>query len=112
MRLRAVNAAAKTYFPKLNPSDYDLIVVSGNGDNYQQVMDQAPRLLKDRGQVIFTDAFDLLKDPDKGGVLNPANRSAKTITLRTIMEAISKDDAWESCLLPVGTGMIMATRAR
>ena len=112
MRLRAVNAAARTYFPRLNPSDYDLIVVSGNGDNYQQVMDQAPRLLKDRGQLIFTDAFDLLEDPDKGGVLNPANRSAKTTTLRTIMDAISKDNAWESCLLPIGTGMIMATRAR
>ena len=110
LRLRAVNTSAGTYFPRLNPADYDLIVVSGDCRNYQDAMDHAPRLLKSNGQLVFTDAFALDAEPKKGGIMNPANRSDKAVTLRTLMDTLSQEDHLESCLVPVGNGMVLAAK--
>lgn len=112
LRLRVVNTPARTYFPRLNPADYDLIVVSGESRNYQDALDQAPRLLKEDGQLVFTDAFDLDEDPDQGGLMNPANRSDKAVSLRSILDTLSQDDGLESCLVPVGDGMIFVAKNR
>lgn len=112
LRLRAVNAPAGTYFTRLNPADYDLIVVSGEAGNYRDALNHAPRLLKEWGQLVFTDAFDLDKQPDLGGLMNPANRSDKTVTIRSIIDALTQEEGLESCLLPVGTGLLLVTKAR
>lgn len=112
LRLRVVNTPARTYFPRLNPADYDLIVVSGESRNYQDALDHAPRLLKEDGQLVFTDAFDLDEDPDQGGLMNPANRSDKAVSLRSILDTLSQDDGLESCLVPVGNGMIFVAKNR
>ena len=58
--LRAVNAPVDVFLPRLNAENYDLIVVAGDAENYGASFEQAPRLLKKHGVIVFTDilAFD------------------------------------------------------
>ena len=53
--LRAVNAPVNVFLPRLNGTDYDLIVVSGDAANYLDTFVQAPRLLREHGVIVFTD---------------------------------------------------------
>ncbi|BDR54418.1 O-methyltransferase [Bombiscardovia apis] len=110
LRLRAVNARAKAYFPRLNPQDYDLIVVAGEDVNYRDAIEEAPRLLKPRGQMILTDALCSSEDEEAGGVMNPANRSDRALLLRQLAQDCEQNEDFDSCLLPVGTGLLLMAK--
>lgn len=110
LRLRSVNARAQAYFPRLNPQDYDIIVVAGDDANYQDTFQQAERLLKPQGQLIFTDALCYQTHQDDGGIMNPANRSARALALRQLIDEFEDNAIFDSCLLPVGTGLLLATK--
>lgn len=60
--LRAVNATAGTFLPRLNANVYDLIVVAGDASNYASSFEQASRLLRPRGAIVFTDMLALEHD--------------------------------------------------
>lgn len=104
--LRAVNAAASVFLPRLNANDYDLIVVAGDAVNYQDTFAQASRLLRDHGAIVFTDALAL--DAEQGGVLNPADRSDKATAMRELIATVEQDEAFESTLTSDGTGLLIA----
>ena len=55
--LRAVNAPVNVFLPRLNAETYDLIVVAGDAENYAASFEQAPRLLKKHGVIVFTDVL-------------------------------------------------------
>ncbi|AKV55114.1 Caffeoyl-CoA O-methyltransferase [Bifidobacterium actinocoloniiforme DSM 22766] len=112
VRLRAVNARAKTYFLRLNPQDYDLIVVAGDDVNYIDSLQEAPRLLRARGQILFTDAMCFLENEDEGGVMNPSNQSPRAVLLRQLAESCeqNQDGELDACLLPIGTGVLLASK--
>ncbi|OZG69375.1 O-methyltransferase [Bifidobacterium eulemuris] len=102
--LRAVNADVNVFLPRLNANDYDLIVVSGDAANYQATLDQAPRLLSERGAIVFTDVLA------RGGVLDAADRSEKTVAMRAFLESLEANEEFESTLTPDGTGMVIAVK--
>ena len=79
--LRAVNAPASVFLPRLNANDYDLIVV-------------------------FTDVLAL--EDGQGGVINPADRSDKAIAMRELLTTVEDDEGFESTLTPDGTGLLIA----
>lgn len=110
LRLRAVNTQAGTYFTRLNPADYDMIVIAGESKNYRDASDHAGRLLRPKGQLVFTDAFCLCGDEKAGGLMDPADRSEKSVTLRTLLDSLADDAQTQACLLPVGSGMALVTR--
>ena len=99
--LRAVNAPVNVFLPRLNAETYDLIVVAGDAENYAASFEQAPRLLKKHGVIVFTSA---------GGVLNPANRDAKSIAMRTLLETVESDERFITALTPTGTGLLVAVK--
>ncbi|KFF30870.1 O-methyltransferase [Bifidobacterium bombi] len=99
--LRAVNADPSVFLPRLNPSSYDLIVVSGDKDNYLPTFKQASYLLKDRGFIIFTDIIG-------SGVSTPDN--TKPAIMRNLMESVEASDDFTSVLTATGTGLLIATR--
>ncbi|OZG50058.1 O-methyltransferase [Bombiscardovia coagulans] len=110
LSLRSVNTRARTYFPRLNPQDYDLIVVAGDDINYQDTFQEAERLLKPHGQMIFTDVMCYRDDQKAGGVMNPANRSPRALLLRQLMTDFQDTDVFDSCLLPIGTGLLLSMK--
>ena len=88
--LRAVNAPASVFLPRLNANDYDLIVVAGDAENYAATFAQASRLLRTHG------------------VINPADRSDKAIAMRELLTTVEDDEGFESTLTPDGTGLLIA----
>ena len=79
--LRAVNAPASVFLPRLNANDYDLIVVAGDV---------------------------LALEDGQGGVINPADRSDKAIAMRELLTTVEDDEGFESTLTPDGTGLLIA----
>ena len=73
--LRTVNADPTQFLSRLNGDDYDLIVVCGDASNYPAAYEQAPRLLRRHGVIIFTDVLAMESPDSKGGLTNPADSS-------------------------------------
>ena len=108
--LRAVNAPVNVFLPRLNGTDYDLIVVSGDATNYLDTFAQAPRLLREHGVIVFTDMLAFEGDEANGGVPNPADRSDKAVVMRQLLDMVQDDDRFESSLTPTGTGLLIAVK--
>ncbi|KFI91211.1 O-methyltransferase, family 3 [Bifidobacterium saguini DSM 23967] len=106
--LRAVNAPASVFLPRLNANDYDMIVVAGDAANYAATFAQASRLLRAHGIIAFTDVLAL--SSDNGGVLDAADRSAKATAMRELIATVEENDAFESTLTPDGTGLLLAVK--
>ena len=100
--LRAVNASAGVFLPRLNAENYDLIVVAGDPENYAAAFAQAPRLLKPHAAIDSATSA--------GGVLNPANRDAKSIAMRELLETVESDERFVTALTPTGTGLLVAVK--
>ena len=107
--LRAVNAPASVFLPRLNANDYDLIVVAGDAENYAATFAQASRLLRVHGVIVFTDVLAL--EDGQGGVINPADRSDKAIAMRELLTTVEDDEGFESTLTPDGTGLFITQTA-
>ena len=75
--LRAVNAPVNVFLPRLNGTDYDLIVVSGDATNYLDTFAQAPRLLREHGVIVFTDMLAFEGDEANGGVPIPPTAATR-----------------------------------
>ena len=108
--LRAVNAPVDVFLPRLNAENYDLIVVAGDAENYGASFEQAPRLLKKHGVIVFTDILAFDSATSAGGVLNPANRDAKSIAMRGLLETVESDERFVTALTPTGTGLLVAVK--
>ncbi|HAH53691.1 O-methyltransferase [Bifidobacterium sp. UBA6881] len=108
--LRAVNASAGVFLPRLNAANYDLIVVAGDAENYAATFEQAPRLLRRHGVIVFTDVLAFDSAASSGGVLNPANRDEKSIAMRELLETVESDERFTTALTPTGTGLLLAVK--
>lgn len=106
--LRAVNAAPAVFLQRLNGNDYDLIVVAGDASNYMPVLEQAPRLLRRGGAIVFTDALAMRAPHTKGGLTNPADRGEKAVLMRELLERIEDDERFTSAMTPTGDGVFIA----
>lgn len=109
-RLRAVNAQAGVFLPRLNGDDYDLIVVAGDAANYAATFAQAPRLLRSHGLIVFTDVFALAGEHENGGLLNPADRGEKAVMMRGFIDDVESDEAFDTAMTPTGTGLLIAMK--
>ena len=98
------------FLPRLNAETYDLIVVAGDAENYAASFEQAPRLLKKHGVIVFTDVLAFDAATSAGGVLNPANRDTKSIAMRTLLETVESDERFITALTPTGTGLLVAVK--
>lgn len=108
--LRVVNVAVGRFLPRLNAADYDLIVVSGDAANYAPAFEQAERLLRRGGAIVFTDALAFASPTARGGLLNAADRSDKAVALRALIDDVRDDERFDSVLIPVGTGLLIGVK--
>ncbi|MFD0704818.1 O-methyltransferase [Alloscardovia venturai] len=107
-KLRCVNADAQVFLPRLNAHDYDMILVSSLPHNYEAAVSDAQRLLRSGGILILTDVMALMSPDCKGGVPNAADRSEKAVTMRTIIKELMESNAYDTSLISVGTGLLLA----
>lgn len=108
--LRIVESDPASYLARLNARTYDLIVVSGQASNYSAAFSAASRILRREGILALTDALATHLNPEHG-LPDPADRSEKATTLRSILRSLKESSTFQSVLLPVGTGLILARRS-
>jgi predicted O-methyltransferase YrrM len=106
-RTRLITGRALEVLPRLTDGAYDIVFVDGEKSEYAAYLDQAVRLLRPGGAVVFDNALW----HDK--VADPAQRDPQTIGLRELVTTVREDERFTPGLLPVGDGLLVAVlRAR
>ena len=101
-RTRLITGRALEVLPRLTDGAYDMVFVDGDKAEYSAYLEQAVRLLRVGGAVVFDNALW----HDK--VADPAQRDAQTIELRALVHALREDERFTGALLPVGDGLLAA----
>ena len=103
-RTRMINGRALDVLPRLADSAYDLVFIDTTPADHPHYVEQGVRLLRPGGVIIFHNA--LLG----GRVADAAQRDATTQAVRTAARAIAEDDRLTKVLIPVGDGLLCASR--
>ncbi len=102
-RFRLITGNIIEVVGKLAEANYDLMIVRSPQD-IVDVIQESFRLLKANGTLIIDAALD------NGRVADPTQRDFATISRRDAIKAIKEDARWSSVLLPVGAGVLVATK--
>jgi predicted O-methyltransferase YrrM len=103
-RVRLIPGAALEVLPRLTDGHYDLVFADGDKLEYPEYLSEALRLLKPGGIVAFDNA--LWHDR----VADPAQRDAETVAIRELGRVVADHDQLLPVLLPVGDGLLVATK--
>ncbi len=103
-RFRLIAGSALDVMPRLTDGGYDLVFVDGDKVEYGEYLEQALRLVRVGGVVVFDNA--LWHDR----VADPTQRDAETRAVRELLETVAADERLVPCLLPVGDGLLAARR--
>ncbi len=88
---------------KLADQNYDVMIVRPAQDLFD-VIQEGYRLLNSHGVLIIDYALG------GGKVADPTQRDFDTISRRDAIRAIKEDSRWNSTLLPLGAGVLVATK--
>lgn len=101
-RARLITGRALAVLPRLADRGYDLAFIDADRTEYPVLLEEAMRLLRPGGIVVFDGVVD-----------NPSaaaeRRDPLTRALRSLVERVRDDDALTAVLLPVGGGLLAAS---
>lgn len=103
-RTRLINGRALDVLPRLADGAYDLVFVDASPIEHPQYVEQGVRLLRDGGAILLHNALLGGRVPD------PAQRDATTQAVRAALRAVAEDPRLTSVLIPVGDGLLCASR--
>ena len=103
-RARLIMGGGLDVLPRLTDGGYDLVFVDAARVEYPQYHEQAVRLLRPGGVIAFDSVLW------KGRVADPARRDQETVALREVARAVRENERLVPVLLPVGTGLLAATK--
>lgn len=103
-RIRFIVGDGIDVLSRLTDDGYDMVVWQGDPRDVAAGVDQAHRLLHVGGTLVINRALWHLKVPD------PAQRDEKTLAMRDTAKALRSDDRWLTTLLPIGDGLLLATK--
>lgn len=107
VRSRLIAGRALDVLWKLSDNSYDIIFIDGDRSEFRAMLDQAKRMLRIDGLVVFNGVLAEGRTADAG------ERDAETIAVRDVLTAVKSDDDWMPALLTVGDGLLVASlRAR
>lgn len=101
-RFRLIPGSALDVLPRLTDGGYDLVFVDGDKLEYGEYFDEAVRLVRPGGVIIFDNALW------HGKVADPAQRDPETKAIRDLINQVADDERLRSVLLPVGDGLLAA----
>lgn len=101
-RTRVIGGAARDVLPRLTDGAYDLVFIDSDPADYAELLDEALRLLRYGGVVVFDDALH------KDRVADPSARDGESVALRDLGKLIREHDHLLPAILPVGEGLIAA----
>lgn len=100
-RFRLITGSALDVLPRLNDGGYDLVFCDGDKVEYGEYFDEALRLTRAGGFVVFDNA--LWHDR----VADPSQRDPETVAIRELVERVRADEDLSSLLLPLGDGLLV-----
>lgn len=103
-RTRLITGRALDVLPRLADASYDLVLCDGDKREYSSDLEEAIRLLRPGGIVIFDNALW----GDK--VADPSQRDPITVAIRELVKAVRDDERLIAALLPVGDGLLAAQK--
>lgn len=101
-RARVITGAARDVLPRLTDGGYDMVFIDADPQDYAELLDEALRLLRYGGMVVFNDALH------KDRVADPSARDADSVALRDLGRQIHEHEQLLSSILPVGEGLLAA----
>lgn len=101
-RFRLIAGAGLEVMPRLTDAGYDLVFLDGDKVEYGEYLDQALRLARPGGVIVFDNA--LWHDR----VADPAQRDPETTAIRDLLQRVANDENLRSVLLPLGDGLLAA----
>ncbi|WP_306360766.1 O-methyltransferase [Nocardia sp. CC227C] len=103
-RTRLINGRALDVLPRLADGAYDLVFIDGAPLEHPQYVEQGVRLLREGGAILLHNALLGGRVPD------PAQRDPATQAVRAATRAVAEDPQLTSVLIPVGDGLLCASR--
>ena len=103
-RVRLISGLALEMLPRLTDGDYDLVFVDADKKEYPGYLEQALRLLRPGGLVVFDNALW------HGRVADPAIRDEDTTAIRELGHAVREDERLTTAMLPCGDGLLCAVK--
>ncbi len=103
-RTRVIAGRAVEVLGRMTDGAYDLAFVDADAASYPAYVEDATRLLR-RGGIL---ALNAMFGSDK--VADPAARDEATRSLRELGKLIRDDERFDTCLLPVGDGLLVALK--
>lgn len=101
-RFRLIPGSALDVLPRLTDGGYDLVFIDGDKVEYGECFDEAIRLVRSGGLIVFDNALW------HGKVADPAQRDPETTAIRDLIKQVADDERLRSVLLPVGDGLLAA----
>jgi predicted O-methyltransferase YrrM len=103
-RARTIPGPALDVLPRLTDGHYDLVFCDGDKREYAAYLQEALRLLRPGGVVVFDNA--LWHDQ----VADPAKRDEETVAIRELGRSIADNPDLIPVLLPVSDGLLAAKK--
>jgi predicted O-methyltransferase YrrM len=104
-RYRLITNSVLDVISKLTDRAYDLVVLRHNPEDLSYVINEAHRILRSGGALVIDNYYG------GGKVCDAAQRDPRTVALRDAGKIIKNDtDHWVSSLIPVGDGLLIATK--
>lgn len=103
-RTRLINGRALDVLPRLADGAYDMVFVDAAPLEHPEYIAQGVRLLRPGGVIILHNALLAGRVPD------PDQRDAVTHAVRAATRAVAEDPELTSVLIPVGDGLLCASR--
>jgi predicted O-methyltransferase YrrM len=101
--LRLINGMALEVLPRLTDAGYDLVFVDAAPADYPRYLEEAVRLLRDGGIVVFAGALG-------ASVVDPNGSDVGTAGPRDVGRQVREDERLVPVLLPLGDGLLAAVK--
>lgn len=105
-RARFIAGRALDVLPRMSDGAYDMVVVDADRIEYPAIVNQARRLLRIGGLVVFAGIGT------DGVLTDPARRDAEASAVRETAEALRSDDTWVSSVMVEGSGLLVGCLTR
>jgi predicted O-methyltransferase YrrM len=103
-RARLIFGTPAEVLPRLSPGAYDLVVCAGPPQDYSEHVPALLDLVRVGGSLT---CHGLLAG---GRIADRAARDPQTVAWREIARAVREDETLVSAVLPIGTGLLVATK--
>lgn len=104
-RFRLITNPVMEVVAKLTDRAYDMVIFRHEPEDLPYALSEAARILRSGGVLVIDNFFGGSK------VSDPAQRDPKTVALREAGKALKLDtQTWSTTLIPIGDGLLLATK--